>query len=142
MLNIEHSESLADEISGIIDSEFDKFAEKNGVICNYKPFVFTAYEDNRVVGIIKGHSYYNEVHIGDLIVLEQYRKNGIGKKLMERVEKHFGDSGFESITLSTYDFQAPEFYKKCGYEIEFIRENTKNPKLTKYFLIKYFDEKR
>ena len=29
-------------------------------------------------------------------------------------------------------------YKKCGFEVEFIRENKENPKLTKYFLVKYF----
>lgn len=31
-----------------------------------------------------------------------------------------------------------EFYKKCGFEVEFIRENKENPNLTKYFLVKYF----
>lgn len=138
MLNFEYRASLDDDISGMIDGEFDKFAEKNNVICNYETFVFTASENNKVVGVIKGHSYYNEVHIGDLIVLEQYRKKHIGTKLLETVEKYFVNKGFEIITLSTYDFQAPEFYKKCGYEIELIRENKKNPKLTKYFMIKYF----
>lgn len=137
MLHIEYCEKLDDDLCGTIDSEFDKFAEKNGVICNYEPFAFTAKEDNKVIGVLKGHSYYNEVHIGELIILEQYRGQGIGRKLLERAEKHFADSGFESITLSTYGFQAPEFYKKCGYEVEFIRKNKKNPKLTKYFLIKY-----
>lgn len=136
-MNIDYTESLDDDLCGIIDSEFDKFAEKNNVVCNYEAFAFTAKEDNKVVGVIKGHSYYNEVHIGELIILEQYRKKGIGRKLLETVEKHFADSGFESITLSTYEFQAPEFYKKCGFEVEFIRENKNNPKLTKYFLIKF-----
>lgn len=88
--------------------------------------------------MIKGHSYYNEIHIADLIVLEEYRGKHIGTKLIEAVEKHFLGKGFEIITLTTYEFQAPEFYKKCGFEVEFIRENEKNPKLTKYFLRKFF----
>lgn len=138
MLHIEYCENLDDDISGLIDTEFDKFADKNGVICDYTHFCFIAKEDNRVIGVIKGHSYYNEVHISELVVLEQYRKKHIGTKLVEAVEKYCADSGFESITLSTYGFQAPEFYKKCGFEVEFIRENKKNPKLTKYFLIKFF----
>lgn len=137
MLHIEYCENSDDDISGLIDTEFNKFADKNGVICDYTPFCFIAKEDNRVIGVIKGHSYYNEVHISELVVLEQYRKKHIGTRLVEAVEKYCADSGFESITLSTYGFQAPEFYKKCGFEVEFIRENKKNPKLTKYFLIKF-----
>ena len=58
---------------------------------------------------------------------------------MEAVENHFKDKNFENINLTTYEFQAPEFYKKCGYKVEFIRENKKEPKLTKYFLIKHLD---
>lgn len=137
MISIDHFESLDSEIGNLIDSEFDKFAEKNGVVCNYEPFAFTAKEDRKIVGVIKGHSYYNEVHIGELIILEEYRGQGIGRRLLEQAEKHFANSGFECITLTTYGFQAPEFYKKCGYEVEFVRENRKDPKLTKFFLIKF-----
>lgn len=138
MLNIEYSENLDDDICSLIDAEFNKFADKNGVVCDYTSFGFIAKEDNKVVGVIKGHSAYKELHISELIILEQYRGKNIGTKLIEAVEKYCADNGFESITLSTFDFQAPEFYKKCGYEVEFIRENKKNPKLTKYFLIKFF----
>jgi len=138
MLNIEYKENLEEKFYEIIDTEFNKFAAKNDVICNYKPFNFIAKEDNNVVRIITGHSYYKEVHIGDLIIFEEYRNKHIGTKLVEAFEDYHKDKGFENINLTTYDFQAPEFYKKCGFEIEFIRENKENPKLTKYFMVKYF----
>ena len=35
-------------------------------------------------------------------------------------------------------FRLQSFIKKCGFEVEFVRENKKNPKLNKYFLVKYF----
>lgn len=35
-----------DELYKMIDEEFNKFAEKNNVKCNYKPFTFIAKEDN------------------------------------------------------------------------------------------------
>lgn len=138
MLNIEYKENLNEEFYNIIDTEFNKYATKNSVTCNYKPFNFIAKEDNKVLGIITGHSYYKEVHIGDLIIFEEYRNKHIGTKLVETVEKYYENKGFENINLTTYNFQAPEFYKKCGFEVEFIRENKENPKLSKYFLVKYF----
>lgn len=137
MLNIEYKDN-SEEFDSIIDNEFNKFAVENGVTCNYLAFNFIAKKDNEVVGIITGHSYYKEVHISDLIILEEYRNNHIGTKLIEAVEKHYKDKGFENINLTTYSFQAPEFYKKCGFQVEFIRENKENPKLNKYFLVKYF----
>lgn len=70
-------------------------------------------------------------------MLEKYRGKGIGTRLLKAAESFFADKSFDIITLSTYEFQAPEFYRKHGYEIEFVRENKKNPKLTKYFLIKH-----
>ena len=138
MLNIEYKDNLEEEFYSMIDNEFNKFAIKNGVTCNYMPFAFVAKEDNKIVGIITGNSYYKEVHISDLIILEEYRNRQIGSKLVENVENYYKDKGFENINLTTYGFQAPEFYKKCGFKVEFIRENKKNPKLNKYFLVKYF----
>ena len=138
MIEIEYKENLDEGIYTMIDVEFNKFATKNGVVCNYKSFAFVAKEDNKIIGIITGNSYYKEVHISDLILLEQYRNNHIGSKLMETVENYYKNKGFENINLTTYGFQAPEFYKKCGFEIEFIRKNKENPKLNKYYLVKYF----
>ena len=138
MIDIEYKEKLDEEFYEIIDTEFNKFANKNEVSCNYTPFNFIAKESDEVVGIITGHSYYKEVHISDLIVYEEYRNKHIGTKLVKTVENHFKNKGFENINLTTYAFQAPEFYKKCGFKLEFVRENKENPKLTKYFLVKYF----
>ena len=51
MLNIEYQENLNENIYKIIDEEFNKFATKNEVICNYMPFSFTTKENNKLVGI-------------------------------------------------------------------------------------------
>ena len=138
MLKIEYKANLDEKYYKIIDTEFNKFANKNDIICNYTPFAFVAMEDNEFIGIITGNSYYKEIHISDLIVLEEYRNKKIGSKLVKTVEDFYKDKEFENINLTTYGFQAPEFYKKCGFKVEFIRENKENPKLNKYFLAKYF----
>ena len=138
MIEVEYKENLDEGIYEIIDEEFNKFATKNGIICNYKSFAFVAKEESKIIGIITGNSYYKEVHISDLIVLEQYRNKHIGSKLIETVESYYKNKGFENINLTTYGFQAPEFYKKCGFEVEFIRKNKENSKLNKYYFVKYF----
>ena len=56
------------------------------------------------------------------------------------MENYFKNKGFDNINLTTYEFQALEFYKKCGYKVEFVRENKENPKLNKYYLVKYLEK--
>ncbi len=138
MINIELVKELNEEGYKFIGEGFNKYAETKGVICDYKPFNFVAKDGEKIIGIITGHSYYSEVYIGDLIVLEEYRNQHVGSKLMNMVESYYKDKGFENMNLTTYGFQAPEFYKKCGFEIEYVRENKTNPKLSKYIMVKYF----
>ena len=138
MIEVEYKENLDEGIYEIIDEEFNKFAVKNGIVCNYKSFAFVAKEESKIIGIITGNSYYKEVHISDLIVLEQYRNKHIGSKLMETVENYYKNKGYENINLTTYGFQALEFYKKCGFKVEFIRKSKGNSKHNKYYLVKYF----
>lgn len=140
-MNIEYIENIDEKYYKLIDDEFNKYAKKNEVVCNYKMFAFIAKdEDGNFLGIITGNSYYKEVHIEDLIVLEKYRKQHIGSKLMNAVEEYYKGKGFENINLTTYGFQAPKFYEKCGFKIEFVRKNKKDSKLDKYYLVKYFED--
>ena len=138
MIEIEYKNKIDEKYDELIDNEFNEFAIKNGVTCNYKSFTFVAKEDDKVIGLLTGHTYYEEVHISELIIFEEYRNKRIGTKLVEAVETYYKDKGFHNMNLTTYNFQAPGFYKKCGFEVEFIRENKENSKLNKYYLVKYF----
>ena len=75
------------------------------------------------------------VTTGVMIVGKEYRRDGVGSKLVAAVEDAYRGKGYEKIALTTFGFQAPEFYKKLGYELEFVRED-KDPKLSKYFYLK------
>ena len=97
-------------------------------------------ENGNVLGMITGYTSYEEVYIDDLIVVDRYRGNDIGTKLVRAVEEYFNGKGFNNINLCTNGFQAPKFYEKCGYQLEFVRKNNKNPKLDKYFYVKFMNE--
>lgn len=123
-------------IGDFIHNEFTRYGIQNGVTLNYDEFCFAAENaDGKIIGVITGRAYYNEVHIGDLIVAENHRGSGVGSQLVRAVEKEYRNKGYDVITLTSFGFQAPEFYKKLGYSVEFVRNNA-NPKLSKYFLKK------
>ncbi len=137
MIDIEFKNELNEEIYKYIDNEFNKYALKNEVVCNFMPFSFIAKKNGKMIGVITGHSYYEEAYIENLIVLDEYRHKHIGSSLIKMAEEYLKEKNAKHINLTTYRFQAPEFYKKCGYTVEFLRENKENPKLDKFFLIKY-----
>ena len=123
-------------IGDFIHNGFTRYGEQNDVALNYDEFCFVAESsDGTIIGAITGWAYYNEVHIGDLIIAEGRRRTGVGRRLVGTVEDEYRDKGYSVVTLSTHGFQAPEFYKKLGYAVEFVRKN-KDAKLDKYFLAK------
>lgn len=123
-----------DEATGeFVNREFTNYAISSGVELNFDEFCFVAEDsEGKITGVITGRAYYDEVHIGDLIIDSSCRRSGLGSQLVRTVENTYKGKGYKVITLTTFGFQAPEFYKKLGYELEFVREN-EDPKLSKYF---------
>lgn len=129
------------KLEKIIEEEQKKYEEKNGVTCNYTPFSFCAKENDEIIGAVMGFTCFSEVYIDDLIVMENYRGKKIGTLLIKTLEEYYGNYEFDNINLCTNEFQAPEFYEKLGFKLEFIRKNKNNLKLNKYFYVKFFDRR-
>ena len=125
-----------DRVGKFVNEAFTDYAINSQVDLNFEEYWFVAEDESgEIVGTITGRAYYNEVHIGDLIIDKKFRGQDIGTKLVKAVEEEYQNKGFDKITLTTFGFQAPEFYKKLGYSLEFVRED-KDPKLSKYFYCK------
>ena len=108
-----------------------------GVDFNYQPFYLTAEEDGRLVGYLHGHTGSHEVYVDDVIVDGTLRHGGTGRALMQALEDHFAGGDFSHIYLTTYEYQAPGFYEKCGYTLEYMRPYAKDARLNKYHFVKY-----
>jgi GNAT superfamily N-acetyltransferase len=50
-------------------------------------------------------------------VSPDHRGTRLGRRLLEEVEDQARERGCRWAKLHTWDFQAPEFYARCGYEI-------------------------
>lgn len=111
---------------------------QRGVHVNYKRFNFILKNDAELIGHIDAYTAFSEVYIDDIWIHSNHRGGGCGKKLLAHLEDHFEGQGFNNINLVTSEFSAPKFYEKCGFKLEFIRENVVNPRFTKYFYIKFF----
>lgn len=69
----------------------------------------------RVAGL-SAEIYYNVMAIDLLWVDESVRGKGLGKRLIDQAERIARHSGCTMIHLDTFDFQAPRFYEKLGFE--------------------------
>lgn len=137
-MKIEFKSDLNEDELSFMVNQFEEYGSKFGIKVNYHDYHFISKENNKIIGILKGHFYYDEGKITKLIVSEDCRGRGVGKSLMMEVENYLRSQNMRFMSVSTYEFQAPEFYKKLGFNVEFIRDNKEFPSLKKYFLIKYF----
>ncbi|MHC8382427.1 GNAT family N-acetyltransferase [Pseudomonas sp. LB3P14] len=90
-------------------------ASKAGVTVP-EPIALLVRDDNdEILGGLYGRVFYQWLYIELLSVPEQARGQGMGSKLMQMAEDLAREKGCIGVWLDTFDFQAPEFYKKLGY---------------------------
>jgi GNAT superfamily N-acetyltransferase len=69
-----------------------------------------------LLGGLVGLGFWNGLFIELLWIDEPARRQGIGTALMRAAESEARKRGWEVCFLSTFTFQAPEYYRKLGYE--------------------------
>lgn len=138
-LKIVFTKSLPEDVAHKMENSFLEYEKGHGIEINYSQFALMLTDENGTAhGAISAYTWYAEVYVDDLWIDKSLRGKGYGRMLLQYLEEHFKNKGYNNINLVTNAFQAPDFYKKCGYQVEFVRENKSNPQLTKTFFIKYF----
>ena len=74
-------------------------------------------------GILACLALWNILSIDTLWVKKEFRNKGVAKQLLNLVEAEARNMEFHIVYLSTYDFQAKDFYLKNGYEIFGVLED-------------------
>lgn len=132
-------EQISEESRAKMETGLKEYETSHGINVDYKPFALEIFnEKNETIGVLEAFSSYSSIHINDLWIDKAYRGKGYGRQLLAELERLFQYKGFNNINTVTCAFQAPDFYKKCGFKEEFVRENISNPKLTLTFFVKFF----
>lgn len=124
-----------------MSADLVNYERQHGITVNYRKFsMLLRNENSHILGVLKAYTAFAEIYIEDMWVDSQYRAQGYGRRLIEELEKHFTGEGFNNINLCTSQFQAPDFYRKCGFIEEFVRVNQTNPQFSKSFFVKFFPD--
>lgn len=87
-----------------------------GLSVDHQPFGLLAYAQDTCVGSIIGKIYFNWLHIDLIWVEEKYRRQRLGTSLMQHALQKAKEMKLSGIEVWTQSWQAPEFYRKLGYE--------------------------
>ena len=81
-------------------------------------FVFTATDSNgELIGGVTANTAYSWLLIKTLWVHADYRRNGLGRRLMQQVEAAGQNDGCHSVWLDTSNPLAKQFYDELGYSV-------------------------
>ena len=94
-------------------------------------------EDNGklVAGLDACVTNFKILYVSTVFVDEEYRRKGLGARLMREMEKRAAAMGVNMIRLDTYDWQGKDFYEALGYECVGSYEN-KEDGFSEYFYLK------
>ncbi|MGA4841418.1 GNAT family N-acetyltransferase [Streptomyces sp. G45] len=75
-------------------------------------------DDGAFVGGLAGHTWAGWLHVSLLWVSDEARGVGLGGRILTEAERVAREErGCRRARLETWDFQAPDFYRKFGYEV-------------------------
>ncbi|HET7231115.1 MAG TPA: GNAT family N-acetyltransferase [Longimicrobium sp.] len=120
----------------VVGNGLDAFNLAQAGEYEYTPLrLFARDENGAIAGGLLADVYFRWAFVKILWVDERLRGRGLGVELMRRAEAEARELGCTGIWLDTFSFQAPEFYRKLGYD-EFGRLDDYPPGFSRHFFRK------
>ena len=135
-MKIEVLQNPDTQLIDYLDKQIADFNWSNWEVQERKPLaVQIKNEHGEVIAGAAGRTFGNWLQLSTLWVSEELRGKAMGSQILKSFEDAGKKRGCTTCLLDTLNFQAMPFYKKHGYETQWIQENY--PKTgCKYFMVK------
>jgi len=112
-ITVEHSIGKTKKavLGGLIGYNTEKMGKQK-----YKRLAISLKERGKIVGGIVGEVWNTVLFIQLFWIAQKYRGKDHGTKLIAAIEDEARKFGATRSYLDTMSFQAPGFYRSCGYE--------------------------
>ena len=119
-----HIEEIAKLEKECFSSPWSEAGLKSELDNNFAHF-FVAFSDEKIAGYIGSHNVLGEVYITNVAVFSEFRRNGIGKTLVEFLvdEMKAENADFVTLEVRKSNLNAISLYEKCGFEKVGERKN-------------------
>lgn len=111
------SEPRPDDVQYLEDRIYEFNAAATGIADGEWLAILVRDETGRIVAGISGNTWGGCLEIRQLWVEEARRGKGLGTRLLQAAEKEARRRGCRLAVLSTFEFQAPAFYARHGFEV-------------------------
>lgn len=116
--SIEYIERPQDSAWGIIGRAINEYNTQQAGDDESKVLCFGLKgPDEVIVGGVVAQIYWDWLYVDLMWIKEDLRGHGYGHRLLTMLEDEARKRGARNAFLDTFSFQAPEFYKKHGYQV-------------------------
>jgi GNAT superfamily N-acetyltransferase len=103
---------------GVIGQGIRDFNNQQAGDAKSKNLCFVLYApDQSIAGGVIGETHWDWFFINLMWITEELRGCGYGHQLLLAAEQEARQRGARNAYLDTFSFQAPDFYKKHGYQV-------------------------
>ena len=129
------------EIAAYIRKELIAHNRSQSDIDKEEPVVLSVRnDDGAIIAGVSATLWGECLEIELLWVSQKHRGQGIGSRLLLKLEDIAKNRGCKIILTDTYSFQAPDFYLKLGYVECFTIGGYSNGDVSKMFLLKEINQ--
>lgn len=123
---ISYEPNAPPEYIAVVDKGICDYARQQKDMEPFEPFDFFVRDQNgQILAGCGGVMYHGCLYTGSLWVTESLRGKGFGTRLLQAAEQLALNRNCTMATIHTMDWEALDFYKHLGYQVELAREGYK-----------------